>query len=1287
MIKIFDANDTDFSSAGNIIIESAKCREFKKKSLNGWYIEVEIPIKYREFIKKDKLCVVKTKSKLNPQAFRIAENIKITNRKISFTAEHVMFDARNLFLVDVRPTNLNGINTLNYINQRTDVVSPFKVFSNVENINTAYFIRKNLLEAWEIIEERWNGIFDADNWDISFLQKVGNDNGENIIYGKNMQSLEIYEDWTNVVTKLYPIGYDGLMLPETFIESDIKYEVPYTKKLDFQTDLEEEDRTEENLIQELREKAKKYIEINKYPQVNYTTTSNINDNMEIGDTIQVLHPLVSIKTEVLEYEYDINSKKIKSLTFGNYSRDVKTKFDSIKQTITQLRDNVSNQEAVVKKQTEMINSLNKNGYVYIDDNEILILDKIPKESAKHVWRFGMAGLGYSSNGYEGPFETAITMDGQINAKFITTGTMSVNRIEGLANKITEYDENMAEITLNLNSITQTVSETKKEAAKTQTDVENLRKETIISVDVEYVLGTSTEEAPTENWSTKAPTWENGKYMWQRTVTTYADKTQEISDATCISGAKGQDGIDGVGIEETTIEYQASNSGTETPTGEWLKTIPNVPAGEYLWTRTKLLYTDKQETISYSVARAGINGVTLYTWLKYADTPTSGMSDSPEGKTYMGLAYNKTTQVESTKYSDYTWSLIKGKDGIPGAPGEKGQTTYTWVKYATSNTGANMSDSPEGKTYIGLAYNKTTAIESNNAEDYTWALIKGEDGVGVEKTEVSYQTSNSGTTIPTNTWQDTIPAVEEGQYFWTRTIITYTDKSSSTSYSISKMGQNGTNGDNGIGVKEIEEEYYLSTSDKDQVNGSWKNTQDTWTIGKYIWTRSKITWTDGNITYTTPTLATGLNKANETAQNAKTTADNVDENLTANYSTTVQMETAIEQTSKNILETVSGTYTTITNLEAVEKRLQASLELKLNIDDLISEINASADRITLDAGRLVITAGNFKLDANGNITATGGTIGGFTLDTTTFTGSLNGVYNYNNYDLRGCMSTCLDIIIPDANLRDLYDYNSDNKINSADFSYIQRVITGKDKNTKQITGTLEINSKDPKNCISIERNGQICASLGVGGVNANLVTTESIICGYIPGSEFSDYTAVVVDGNNAKMSFVKQGNVTTTISPELIKVPRIAGYLNLSKNVDCLISTDESDPTIANIDLVNQYASDRFLKITDKIGKAYGVNLWESDRNLKKNIKESNENALEIIKKIKHREFVWKDSNKKQKIGYVAQEMEQINEDFVIKVPQQDKKIIYQINENSIIPYLTKAVQELELRIRELEGVN
>lgn len=128
---------------------------------------------------------------------------------------------------------------------------------------------------------------------------------------------------------------------------------------------------------------------------------------------------------------------------------------------------------------------------------------------------------------------------------------------------------------------------------------------------------------------------------------------------------------------------------------------------------------------------GEDGKSLYTWIKYADSPTSGMSDNPDGKQYMGIAYNKETPAESTNYSDYTWSLITG-EGVPGADGEDGKTLYTWVRYADDAQGNGISDNPEGKNYIGLAYNKETPAESNDPDDYTWSLFRGPQGIQGEQ---------------------------------------------------------------------------------------------------------------------------------------------------------------------------------------------------------------------------------------------------------------------------------------------------------------------------------------------------------------------------------------------------------------------------------------------------------------------------------------------------------------------------------------------------------------------------
>ncbi|MBU5266304.1 phage tail spike protein, partial [Virgibacillus proomii] len=127
---------------------------------------------------------------------------------------------------------------------------------------------------------------------------------------------------------------------------------------------------------------------------------------------------------------------------------------------------------------------------------------------------------------------------------------------------------------------------------------------------------------------------------------------------------------------------------------------------------------------------GENGKTLYTWHKYADDDRgSGMSDNPQGKAYIGIAYNKESPIKSTNPNDYEWSKYIGDQGVPGPPGEDGQPNYTWVKYADDKDGNGMSDSPDDKRYLGLAYNKTSPNESSNPSDYSWSPLYDNVQVG------------------------------------------------------------------------------------------------------------------------------------------------------------------------------------------------------------------------------------------------------------------------------------------------------------------------------------------------------------------------------------------------------------------------------------------------------------------------------------------------------------------------------------------------------------------------------
>lgn len=211
------------------------------------------------------------------------------------------------------------------------------------------------------------------------------------------------------------------------------------------------------------------------------------------------------------------------------------------------------------------------------------------------------------------------------------------------------------------------------------------------------------------------------------------------------------------IKSYVAEYAVNSSETVAPSSGWSTTTPTRTPGTFIWYRTTVTYNDNTTSTTSPALMTGNTGVqgsqgipgnpgsdgtSLYTWLKYADTPTTGMSDLPTGKTYIGIAVNKTSSTESSTYSDYTWSLIKGEQGIPGNPGSDGQTTYTWVKYADNVSGGGMSDLPTGKPYIGLAFNKTTATESNTPGDYAWSLIQGPQGVPGENAANVYLTATT-----------------------------------------------------------------------------------------------------------------------------------------------------------------------------------------------------------------------------------------------------------------------------------------------------------------------------------------------------------------------------------------------------------------------------------------------------------------------------------------------------------------------------------------------------------------
>ncbi|ALU41949.1 hypothetical protein [Pseudoalteromonas rubra] len=209
------------------------------------------------------------------------------------------------------------------------------------------------------------------------------------------------------------------------------------------------------------------------------------------------------------------------------------------------------------------------------------------------------------------------------------------------------------------------------------------------------------------------------------------------------GVPGQPGADGK-TTYTWIKYAQSITGSgmsDYPGGldyigfayNKLTPVESSNPSDYTWSKLRgEPGTDGTDGIP---GEPGADGQSLYTWIAYSDYADGrSMYQIPTDQTlYIGIAVNKTTSTESANPADYTWSLFKGPQGepglpgVPGEPGADGRTTYTWIKYAQSMTGSGMSDYPDGRDYIGFAYNKTTPVESTNPADYIWSKLRGEPG--------------------------------------------------------------------------------------------------------------------------------------------------------------------------------------------------------------------------------------------------------------------------------------------------------------------------------------------------------------------------------------------------------------------------------------------------------------------------------------------------------------------------------------------------------------------------------
>ena len=431
MIKVYDPTEVTFNHNGLKILHPTKAEIYIEDN-GDYYIDIESSIDDLEYLQEG--MIIRTNTRWGEQGFRL------TNPQKKDSSKYVIFNS----YVD----NKNCNDALDHLNNSCDVITPFTTISDIEIINSTRIVRQSLEEAIATVIEKWGGHLYRDNWIIGVKNKIGEDRGIVIKYGKNSTNIEANEEWSNVVTKIMPVGYDGITLPEVYLESEIKYDIPYTKVVKFEQDINQdeykddsgnlkEEEYNEALINDLRNQAKLYLNENQYFKCNYKVKAHINGVIDLGDVIVVEHQKLGIRltTNVISLKYDCIRDKYVEIEFGNFKSKLK---DLISNIDKQTQETVNNANEIVKVtlQNELNTATSKiwgtlgDSYVIYEGNRILIVDSLPKETATNVMMINSAGIGFSNTGINGQFNSAWLIDGTLDMQSINVINMTASLVKG-----------------------------------------------------------------------------------------------------------------------------------------------------------------------------------------------------------------------------------------------------------------------------------------------------------------------------------------------------------------------------------------------------------------------------------------------------------------------------------------------------------------------------------------------------------------------------------------------------------------------------------------------------------------------------------------------------------------------------------------------------------------------------------------------------------------------------------------------------------------------------------------
>lgn len=453
-------------------------------------------------------------------------------------------------------------------------------------------------------------------------------------------------------------------------------------------------------------------------------------------------------------------------------------------------------------------------------------------------------------------------------------TETKTELSGVSTKVDQVEKSITnkvwknDITTQINNYdTTTVKTIRDQVAENKTE---LGKITNTVSDVQTTLSTKADGSTVHELSTKVSKIEQDSSGFQQTVEkTYAKKTELDSTATSLRSDFTQraDKIeakvtsnDGK-ISSLTTDVNGIKGKVESAEGD-IATLTATANG----LTTKIENAEGNISVLQQTAKELRSDITdnkgNITTLQQTASGLSSEVTNVKGEVsgIKQTATNLQSRIESTE-GDIT-KLQQQADGFTIEVSKTMRSTSEEFYLSTSPTSlSGGSWSKTAPTWVNGKYiwRRTIITYADGKTEYepssTGVCITGNtgaSGIGIKTTSVTYQASPSGTTPPTGTWSSSIPSVTQGQYLWSRTVITYTNNTTSTSYSVAYVPKNGTTGNTGTGINNITQEYYLSNSKTTQSGGSWITYMPTWSTGKYLWTRYKITYKNPTSTsYTTP----------------------------------------------------------------------------------------------------------------------------------------------------------------------------------------------------------------------------------------------------------------------------------------------------------------------------------------------------------------------------------------------------------------------------------------------------